>query len=59
VPSPGALLKLFIKHRRQFRQLHADIGALMEVRWLAEDALEESGRPAVTYSGDDDDSIPF
>jgi hypothetical protein len=52
--SPGAFIKLCLKHRRQFRQMHADIGALMEIRWKAEDALEESGqRPAVTYTDDD------
>jgi hypothetical protein len=50
---------LCVKHRRRFQKMHADVGTLMEIRWQAEDTLEESGqRPAVTYSGDDED-LPF
>jgi hypothetical protein len=57
--APGAFVKLCVKHRRRFQKMHADVGTLMEIRWQAEDTLEESGqRPAVTYSGDDED-LPF
>jgi hypothetical protein len=60
--SPGAFVKLCLKHRRLFRALNSDIDVLMQLRWDAEDELEElqprlAGWRAPVYP--DDDDLPF
>jgi hypothetical protein len=58
LPSPGRFLNLCIKNRAQFKTWNADISTLMQVRWKAEDYLEEAGQP-VQLVYDDDNSVPF
>jgi hypothetical protein len=56
--SPGGLLKLCIKHRRQFRILNSDMDDLLHLRWEVEDALEEIGKPLL-LDYDPEDDVPF
>jgi hypothetical protein len=52
------LLKLFIKHRRQFRTLNSDMDALLHLRYAADDVLDEIGPKRLDYY-DEEDQIPF
>jgi hypothetical protein len=57
--SPGIIVNLFMKHRRLFKALNADVDALMRVRWDAEDAAEKNPqRPLLGYD-DPDSVVPF
>jgi hypothetical protein len=53
--TPGNLIRLCLKHRQQFKTLHADLDDLAEVRYAAEDTLEAQGLLKLAY--DDEGSM--
>jgi hypothetical protein len=56
--SPGVIVKLLMKHRRLFKTLNADLDALMQVRWDAEDAIENNPK-RLLLNYDPDNDVPF
>jgi hypothetical protein len=58
LPSTGGFLKLCIKHRSWFKARHADTLTLLNIRYAAEDALDEMGVKRLDYD-DPEDEVPF
>ena len=60
LPPPGRFLNICIKQRAWFKARNADLSILLNLRWQAEDALEESGQPLLlTHDPGDEMHIPF
>jgi hypothetical protein len=59
LPSTGGFLKLCAKHRAQFAAWNADMSTLLDLRYAAEDALEQTGGPKQLVYYDDDSDVPF
>ena len=57
LPFTGDFAKLCIKHRRLFKARHADTSTLLNLRYAAEDALEEIGIKQLDY--DPEGEVPF
>jgi hypothetical protein len=57
--SPGVIVNLFIKHRRLFKALKADLDILMQVRWEAEDAVEKIDPQRLLLDYDPENEVPF
>jgi hypothetical protein len=57
LPSTGDFVKLCIKHRRWFKARHADTSTLLNLRYAAEDALDEIGIKQLDY--DPEGEVPF
>jgi hypothetical protein len=57
LPSTGDFLKLCIRHRQWFKARHVDTSALLDLRYAAEDHLEEIGVRQLEY--DPEDEVPF
>jgi hypothetical protein len=58
LPSPGGFLKLCAKHREQFKKWNADTSTLLEIRWAAEDVLDQIGPKWLDYY-DPEEEVPF
>jgi hypothetical protein len=59
LPSPGGFLNLCIRQRVQFKTWNADLSTLLDLRWAAEDAVEEIDPKRLDYYDEEDDLIPF
>jgi hypothetical protein len=58
IPSTGGFLNLCAKQRAQFKSWRADTSTLLEVRYAAEDVLEQSGVKLLEFY-DQEDAVPF
>jgi hypothetical protein len=59
LPSPGRFIKLCAKQRAQFKRLNADLSTLLNLRWAAEDAIDEVSPKPPLLDYDSEDDVPF
>jgi hypothetical protein len=59
LPSPGGFLNMCIRQRAQFKTWNADLSTLLNIRYAAEDALDEIDPKRLLLDYDPEDEVPF
>jgi len=59
LPSPGGFLNLCAKQRAQFKTWNTDLSTLLNLRWVAEDAVEKIDPKRLLLDYDPEDEVPF